>query len=171
MSTQSNRNTNRLRLLQVNLNKSEKAHLELYNSELSTFYDIILVQEPYITPKLKHIRPPNRFRSVYPTDRVKQEEKTTRSVIWVSTELSTGSWNEITINNNNDITAIQLTGEFGRLTIFNIYNDCNNMDMVRRLRQYLHENPIGTPSNENDHMLWVGDFNCHSPLWDKDEDV
>jgi len=125
---------NRLCLLQVNLNKSEKAHLELYNSELSTFYDIVLVQEPYVTPKLKHIRPPNRFRSVFPTDRVKQEEKATRSVIWISTELSTGSWNEIIIDNNNDITAIQLSGEYGRLTIFNIYNDCNNMDMVRRLR-------------------------------------
>ena len=171
MSTQPNRTKKRLRLLQVNLNKSEKAHLELYNSELSTFYDIILVQEPYITPKLKYIRPPNRFRSIYPVDRITNEEKTTRSVIWVSTELSTGSWNEIAINNNNDLTGIQLNGEFGRLTIFNIYNDCNNMDTIRRLRRYLNENQMGTNGDVNEHMMWVGDFNCHSPLWDNDNDV
>jgi len=34
-----------LRLLQINLNKSEAAQLELINDELSNNYDIILIQE------------------------------------------------------------------------------------------------------------------------------
>ncbi|KAF8198992.1 hypothetical protein BJ912DRAFT_809699, partial [Pholiota molesta] len=25
--------------------------------------------------------------------------------------------------------------------------------------------------NKQDHMLWGGDFNCHSILWDRDEDT
>lgn len=42
-------NINKLRLLQINLNKSEKAHLDIINERVSQKYDIILIQEPYTT--------------------------------------------------------------------------------------------------------------------------
>ncbi|KAF8153889.1 hypothetical protein B0H34DRAFT_641390, partial [Crassisporium funariophilum] len=68
MSAQPSSTPNRLRLLQVNLNKSEKAHHDLYNCALAKHFDIILIQEPYATPKQKYIRPPNRFLSIFPQD-------------------------------------------------------------------------------------------------------
>ena len=36
-------------IIQVNLNKSEKAHLDIINEKISTNYDIMLIQEPYTT--------------------------------------------------------------------------------------------------------------------------
>ncbi|KAF8156805.1 hypothetical protein B0H34DRAFT_617735, partial [Crassisporium funariophilum] len=56
-----------LRILQINLNKSEKAHLDLLNGLLGTKWDIVLIQEPHVT-KFKTIRTPMQFRQVYPAD-------------------------------------------------------------------------------------------------------
>lgn len=39
----------KLRILQINLNKSEKAHLDIINRNVSQMYDIILIQEPHTT--------------------------------------------------------------------------------------------------------------------------
>src|ERR1700678_2291048 len=61
-----NRNNNEtLRLLQINLNKSEKAHLDIINENLSRDYDLILIQEPYTTT-FNAIRTPTNFRPVFP---------------------------------------------------------------------------------------------------------
>ena len=50
MSDEANRVT-KLRILQLNLNKSVTAHLELQviNDSLAAHWDIVLIQEPYIT--------------------------------------------------------------------------------------------------------------------------
>lgn len=48
------------------------------------------------------------------------------SGIWMNKQLSTNSWKAINIKDMADITAVQINGTFGKLTIFNIYNDCNN---------------------------------------------
>ena len=39
----------RIQILQINLNKSEKAHLVIINERVSRDYDIMLIQEPYTT--------------------------------------------------------------------------------------------------------------------------
>lgn len=45
-------NTNHLQLIQISLNKSERAHFNIINKKVSTKYDIMLIQEPYTTSKL-----------------------------------------------------------------------------------------------------------------------
>jgi len=160
-----------LQILQVNLNKSVEAHFDLYNSQIASRFDIIMVQEPYIHPKFVHIRTPNQFLPVFPADRLRTPGKMVRSVIWVSVELEIGSWRELPIAGSNDLTTIQLLGNFGRLTIFNIYNDNTNMDSVKILKKFLPDNTEEVNNSENDHILWGGDFNCHSALWDRDEDM
>ncbi|KAF8152316.1 hypothetical protein B0H34DRAFT_628033, partial [Crassisporium funariophilum] len=116
------------------LNKSEKAHHDLYNCALAKHFDIILIQEPYTTPKQKYIRPPNRFLSIFPQDRIRHPKNAVRSVIWISSDLATGSWDELPIPGCNDITAVQLKGGFGRITIINIYSDCTNMKTIRQMK-------------------------------------
>jgi hypothetical protein len=74
-------------LLQINLNKSEKAHLDIINESVSQKYDIILIQEPYTT-KFNAIRTPANFRPVYPPNRF-QNDAQIRSVIWVNKRLET----------------------------------------------------------------------------------
>jgi hypothetical protein len=115
----------RLRIIQLNLNKSEKAHLDFINGALGNKWDVILIQEPYLT-HLGHIRAPNGFISIFPLDRLSNQEAIVRSVIWVNSKLSTNSWKEVSISRNNNLTVIQIATGPGKLTIFNIYNDCNH---------------------------------------------
>jgi hypothetical protein len=107
-----------LKILQLNLNKSIQAQQELINKKLSTNWDIILIQEPHVNT-FNHIKTPINFRQVYPADRG-------RAAIWVNKKLETKYWKIIDVPNTNDITAVQFKGTYGKLTIFNIYNDCNH---------------------------------------------
>ena len=159
----------KLRILQINLNKSEKAHLDIINERLSRDYDIILIQEPYAT-QFNAIRTPANFRPVFPKDR-RTLELPIRSVIWVNKQLETKNWKEIDINNTNDITAIQLKGEYGKITIFNIYNDCTHSRNEAILSSFLNRNRNIVADGGVSHMIWAGDFNRHHPLWDDDRDT
>jgi hypothetical protein len=159
----------RLRILQINLNKSAKAHLELYNKVLRKDWDFVLVQEPYVTA-MGNIRTPTGYIPVIPVDRYKDGASTTRAVIWVSSDLGTNSWKILNVPGTNDITVIQLAGIYGRLTIINIYNDCTNARTLRLVREYVHTNRAEILSRADDHLILAGDFNRHHPMWDEESD-
>lgn len=127
---------NRLRIIQLNLNKSEKAHLDFINKAPGELWDIILIQEPDIT-YLRHIQAPNRFNSVFPPDRLANSEVAVRSVIWVSSSLPTNSWKAVNILGNSDLTAIQITAGPRKITIFNIYNDCMHSTTLTCLHNFI----------------------------------
>jgi ribonuclease HI/endonuclease/exonuclease/phosphatase family metal-dependent hydrolase len=162
-------NEQRIRLLQINLNKSEKAHLDIINEEISKNFDIILIQEPFTTV-FNAIRTPANFRPVFPAHRFGNQDQV-RSVVWVNKKLDTKHWTELAIPGTNDITAIQLQGPYGTLSIFNIYNDCTHSRNEAALQEYIQNNANSILATENHHMIWAGDFNRHHPLWDRDEDV
>ena len=48
------------------------------------------------------------------------------------------AWKQIHFQHPN-ITAIELTGEFGKLHIINIYNNCNNNGMLTHLSTYMQD--------------------------------
>jgi hypothetical protein len=156
-------------ILQLNLNKSQTAHLNLLNKNLSTKYDIILLQEPHAT-SFRKIRTPTNFRQVFPSN-MAQEDSLVQSVIWVNRKLDTKDWDILEVLDTNDITAIQLKGPYGKLAIFNVYNDCTHSKNERALGLFIHWNTDRLCRTENHHMPWVGDFNRHHPLWDRDEDT
>ena len=88
---------NRLRILQINLNKSEKAHLDIINGKVSKNYDIMLIQEPYTTV-FNAIRTPANFRPVFPVHRLQNHnDEQIWSVIWVNKSLNTGNWTALDI--------------------------------------------------------------------------
>ena len=168
MPTTNPNNPKKIRIIQINLNKSEKAHFDLINNKLTNDWDIVLAQEPHTT-FFQAIRSPPNFRPVFPTDRGRNAQ--VRSVIWVNTRLDTKYWKIIDIPDTNDITAIQLRGPYGRLTIFNIYNDCTHSNSEKIIRSTIREKVGEIRKEANDHMIWAGDFNRHHPLWDRDEDT
>jgi len=59
----------------------------------------------------------------------------------------------------------------GRLTIFNVYNNCNHSNSEKMIRNMIREKTGEIQKEANDHMIWAGDFNRHHPLWDRDEDT
>jgi hypothetical protein len=142
----------RLRIIQLNLNKSEKAHLDFINGALGNKWDVILIQEPYLT-HLGHIRAPNGFTSVFPPDRLSNQKAIVQSVIWVNSKLSTNSWKEVSISGNNDLTAIQIANDPGKLTIFNIYNDCNHSNTLERLQSFLQASRGAAVGGNFGHMI------------------
>ena len=133
MTTELEPPLNRLRILQLNLNKSQKAHLDLINGPLGKDWDVILIQEPYITP-LGHIRTPNGFTSISPQDRLLDGSDQTQSIIWVNCKLSSNTWKTMNIPGNNNITAMQISTTDGRITVVNIYNDCTHSRMLAKLK-------------------------------------
>lgn len=87
----------------------------------------------------------------------------------MNSAISTNSWKALNITGSVDITAIQLEGDFGLLTIFNIYNSCSDSQTERALDRYLTAHRADV-YGEGKHVLWCGDFNRHHPLWDNDTD-
>ena len=71
---QQNDDANSLCLFQINLNKSEKAHLDIINEKVSENYNIILIQEPYTT-QFNAIRMPTNFRLVFPAHRFQSQDQ------------------------------------------------------------------------------------------------
>jgi endonuclease/exonuclease/phosphatase family metal-dependent hydrolase len=159
----------RLQILQLNLNKSKKAHLDIINENLSHNYHLILIQEPYTTT-FNAIRMPAHFRPVFPAHRLTSQDQI-RSVIWVNRKIDTNSWAVLDITDTSDITGIRLKGPYGSLSIFNISNDCTHSRNEDKLQSYIQSHANLILGTENHHMLWAGDFNRHHPLWDNDEDT
>ena len=134
MNDETNRIT-KLRILQLNLNKSVSAHLEHINDSLAVHWDIVLIQEPYIT-SFSSIRTPNCFISVTPTSQGALDSPV-QSMIWVNSALTTNNWKILDIPDTNDMVAIELNGTYGKLQIFSIYNAGEHSDSLMVLRQHM----------------------------------
>ena len=67
-------NTNYLWIIQFNLNKSEKAHLNIINKKVSANYNIMLIQEPYTTT-FNAIWSPANFRPIFLINRFQNKEQ------------------------------------------------------------------------------------------------
>ena len=161
--------SHKLRILQINLNKSEKAHLELINARLSKKYDIVLIQEPHTT-KFNNIRTPPNFRLAFPPHCLISQDPI-HSVIWINRRINTNNWTSLDIPDISDIMAIQLTNQQGVISIFNIYNDCNHIRNKIILHSFITNNRNKIIASANHNMIWAGNFNRHHPLWDNDNNT
>ncbi|TFK35747.1 hypothetical protein BDQ12DRAFT_611379, partial [Crucibulum laeve] len=74
-------------------------------------------------------------------------------VIWVNNQLPTRIWTAIDIPNTNNLTAIQLTGNYRRLSIFNFYNPWTSREVLNLFSKYLTDNRQNICSADNNYML------------------
>ena len=156
-----------LRIIQLNVNKSNAAQTDfLINRLHPNDYDLVMIQEPYFDYK-KDSRVSSKWIVIYPLNHI-DDPLRTRSIILVNANISTNSWTALPVD-CPDITAIQITGEWGICRIFNIYNDQNHSRNLTALNRFLlttesHQRTSDSPSTED---IWLGDFNRHSPMWDE----
>jgi endonuclease/exonuclease/phosphatase family metal-dependent hydrolase len=61
---------------------------------------------------------------------------------------------------------IQLSGPYGNCTIINVYNDCITDNTTNSLNLYAEQNARTLFPNLQDHIIWLGDFNRHHPIWE-----
>ncbi|KAG2051751.1 DNase I-like protein [Suillus hirtellus] len=140
----------RLRIWQQNLNTSSDAqHCILSRPSAARDWDIIAIQEPTIDTKGNTRATPD-WHVVYPMHRYTQ-----------------ANWRQLPFP-SADVVIIQFTGPFGKLTILNIYNDGDKQDTPPTLHRYLESNICTIQPTHDDHVLWLGDFNCHHVLWEEE---
>ncbi|KAG1809792.1 uncharacterized protein HD556DRAFT_1223616, partial [Suillus plorans] len=82
-------------------------------------WDVIVIQEPYIN-FLRNTHTNPHWHVIYPTQHFTHSQQRTRSITLINAKLDTNSWKQIPFP-SSDIVAIQLSGHYGRCTIFNIY--------------------------------------------------
>ena len=155
----------KLRIWQQNLNTSNIAQLALLNTTNPADWDVIALQEPTIN-QLGNTKANSHWRVVYPTQRFTDGRKS-RVVMLINSKISTNAWKQIDFP-SADVVITQTHTSHGLCTLINTYNDCKNDDTTEALEQFLAQNMRILRPNDNDHLLWLGDFNRHHPLWDED---
>ena len=68
-----------------------------------------------------------------------------------------------------DLITIQMSDDFGKLTIFDLYNNCQNSNTIDTLGEYLvSQLQVSHPSCP-DYSIWCGNFNWYHRMWDKEQ--
>ena len=117
-----------LRIWQQNCNKSLDAQHLLLNGLHPDYYDIVLIQEPYIAPT-RETRARPHWNVLYPTTH-NDTRTTMRSIILVNKKISKNLWEQIAIK-SPDITAVRIKVGSYTISIYNIYNECETVDTLR----------------------------------------
>ena len=153
-----------LRIWQQNLHKSQMAQDFVRCTAWPSEWDVLALQEPWLD-HLGNLRGSQYWRIIYPANFYVEGHSRIRSILHINTNISTDSYTVLPIM-NSDVTTVRFHGDHGYLSIFNIYNEITNNDTISALDSFLDRNiqlvrPLGT-----DHVLWLGDFNRHHPLWE-----
>lgn len=162
----------KLTIWQQNINKSPTGQHSLISNNHLTNKDvcIIALQEPAIN-HLGNTIAARDWLPIYPTPHAKDPNKT-RSVTLIRSMLSTDCWSQMDFP-SSDVTVTQFSGNWGKLTVFNIYNDGNNNDTINLLMDFHHRfhDKIEHTDKGLAHVLWISDFNRHHPYWDNPNDT
>jgi hypothetical protein len=154
--------TKSLRIWQQNVNKSLEAQLDMLHTVSPLEYDIIAVQEPYLDHN-KMSRGNTHWTIVYPPNHQSLSTRT-RSILLVNIYIDLNAWYSLEVL-SPDITAICITSAtIETFLLYNIYNDQDHSESIQLLTQ--HTSTTRSMLQHRHHILWMGDFNCHSPIWD-----
>ena len=94
-------------------------------------WDILALQEPYIDT-FGNTKANSRCHVVYLSSHL-TNSNTNRSTILVNSALDVNKWAQIPLKDTNDISVIQLAMPRGRITIFNLYVNCNHSEALSAL--------------------------------------
>ena len=165
-------NEHTLNIWQQNVNKSPACQHDLISSGklIKAGINLITLQEPAINFYGKTIASRD-WMPVYPTTHSENPAKS-RSIILIRASICTENWTQIDFP-SGDVTAIQLTGDWGKLTIFNVYNDCEHNRTTALLSKFHceHADQLEKADQGSAHVIWLGDFNRHHPHWDSHDDT
>ena len=147
----------RIKIWQQNLNKSRVAQEDLISSDVYRNHDVLALQEPYFDA-YRNTKVTRDWRVVYPSSWL-SNSSLPRVVMLISTSIDTNQWAQLHIPNMRDLITIWISDEFGKLTIFNLYNDCQNSDMIDALGEHLASQPQVPHPSHPVYSIWCGDFN------------
>src|SRR5258705_5823102 len=150
MPVQPNTTPSQLRIWQQNVDCSMVSTQHLINSDLHLRYDIIALQEPYLDT-YGNTRASRYWRVVYPSSHLSPNSRT-RSTLLINSALSTNAWQQIPFD-SPDVTIVQLSGTFGYLTLFYIYNDGEHDNTLHKLASLLRLHQARIRPTPNTHVI------------------
>jgi hypothetical protein len=157
---------------QQNVNKSLTCQHDVVSKKrlVSKGINIVALQKPVLSKSGLTIALRD-WIAIYPSEHTNHPLKT-RSIMLIRADTSSESWNQLDFP-SSDVTVMQITGPWGKLTIFNVYNNGEQDNMIRLLTDYHSRNrdSLECTTMGVAHIIWVGDFNRHHPLWDSPEDT
>jgi len=131
--------------------------------------DVVALQEPAINA-FNLTTASRDWITIYPTTHANAPDKT-RSITLISSQISTDNWNQLDFP-SRDVMATQFMGDWGKLTLLNVYNKGNSNTTISMLTKFHKDNNIAADAEEQArmHLIWLGDFNRHHPYWDNPND-
>src|SRR5882724_6057656 len=107
--------------------------------------------------------------TIYPKEHYIAPEKT-RYIIFVNKLIATDSWTQVDFA-SLDISAVQVQMEVRKLLIINMYNHCTNANAINHMLHVMKMRGGMRDMVGAEHIIWLGDFNRHHPMWDEDCNV
>src|SRR5260221_9786683 len=138
----------RIIIWQQNVNKSRICQhgIVSHNELVRKGVNVIALQEPTIDANGFTLASRD-WTPIYPTPHGKTE-RTTRAVTLVKASLGSDTWEQLDFP-SCDVVAIQIKGEWGKLTLINVYNDCNNDETIRLLTTFHNRNQAEIAQTNN----------------------
>ena len=93
-------------------------------------------------------------------------EVRTWSVILINKNISKDVWRIIPTHSPN-VTALEIKGNFGKIQIYNMYNDGTHNKTLENLDNLFTELDSSGNETHANGILLMGDFNRHHPMWDE----
>lgn len=137
----------------------------LINGTLADEWDVVTLQEPPVDA-LGNTRANVHWRVVYPTYKLAWGERP-RAVTFINAKISTNSWEQVDFP-SADVVVVRIETSSGTCAIINMYNDCTHDHTLEAMGRFLARNIAIIRPRAEDHLVWLGDFNRHHPLWDEE---
>ncbi|KAG2740531.1 hypothetical protein P692DRAFT_201728011, partial [Suillus brevipes Sb2] len=114
------------KIWQQNLRKSSNAWEHLLKNLNPDNFDMACIQEPFLNPvNLANASSLRRYWDVvYPTGHHTNQNRT-QVIMLINKKISKNKWHAIPIQSTN-VMAIELSGDFGKVRFYNIYNPCDH---------------------------------------------
>src|SRR5882724_980518 len=160
---------NRLLIHQQNVNKSLVAQGDLLNQLNPDNCDIAAIQEPYLDANHNSCAT-HHWYTIYPKEHY-ITPACTRLIILVKKWIATDAWVQVDLG-SPDITVVSIKTGRGRVLLINLYNDNKQQQGLRQTERFCRERVQDTrPLSPTEHMVLLGNFNLHHPLWDKEHNT
>jgi hypothetical protein len=129
----------RISIWQQNVNKSSVCQHDIISNNIPVRkgINLITLQEPVISSTGFTIAS-RLWMPVYPSKH-SDNPHNTRSITLIRADISTENWNQLDFP-SSDVTIVQLSREWGKITVFNIYNDGEHDNTIKVLTEYHHRN-------------------------------
>lgn len=158
-----------LRILKYNVNRCRLTTNQLLRDPSLANYDIVALQEPYYNNFNGGTHNPPHAKESFSLVHTATKAERPRTAMFINKRIAQTSW--YVANDSRDVQSVAINIQPTRkLFIHNLYNEpdnrlCPGLQVLHQVLQQLKEN------HPNGEHLIVGDFNLHSPRWERNTSI